>query len=200
MIYIVGLGPGNREYMLNKAISVLEKSDIIIGFKRGISSVDFIHTKKVCIKSFKELNKYLTDTSKNISIIASGDPLFFGITKYIKASFDISFEVIPGISSFQYLASKTHISWDGAYLSSLHGRNEDFISEIKNQKISIYLTDNINNPKKICEKLYKERVKCNIIIGENLSYTDEKITEGTPEKLKNNDYSNLSIMIIEKLS
>ena len=32
MVYIVGLGPGNKDYILSKAISTLEKSDVIIGF------------------------------------------------------------------------------------------------------------------------------------------------------------------------
>ena len=37
MVYIVGLGPGNKDYILPKAIDVLNKSDEIIGFRRLIS-------------------------------------------------------------------------------------------------------------------------------------------------------------------
>lgn len=38
MIYIVGLGPGHRDYILNKAIKVLEEVNFIMGFKRAIES------------------------------------------------------------------------------------------------------------------------------------------------------------------
>ncbi len=41
-VYIVGLGPGHKDYMLQGAINNLEKVDIIIGFKRAIESLDFI--------------------------------------------------------------------------------------------------------------------------------------------------------------
>ena len=46
MIYIVGIGPGHKDYMLNKAIDILENSDIIIGFSRAIDSINFIDVKK----------------------------------------------------------------------------------------------------------------------------------------------------------
>lgn len=64
MIYIVGLGPGSYEYMLSKAIDVLKESDLIIGFKRGISSIDFIDKEKVCIKSLKDIEPFLKQTQK----------------------------------------------------------------------------------------------------------------------------------------
>ena len=32
MVYIVGLGPGNRDYILKKAIDTWNKSDGVIGF------------------------------------------------------------------------------------------------------------------------------------------------------------------------
>ena len=40
MVYIVGLGPGNRDYILKKAIDILNKSDVIIGFERLIKNLD----------------------------------------------------------------------------------------------------------------------------------------------------------------
>ncbi|SQB32326.1 precorrin-6y C5,15-methyltransferase subunit CbiE [Clostridium sporogenes] len=45
-VYIVGLGPGHKDYMLQGAINNLEKVDIIIGFKRAIESLDFIKNNK----------------------------------------------------------------------------------------------------------------------------------------------------------
>ena len=30
MIYIVGIGPGHKDYMLNKAINILENSDVVV--------------------------------------------------------------------------------------------------------------------------------------------------------------------------
>ena len=44
MVYIVGLGPGNRDYIL-KAIDILNKSDVIIGFERLIKNLDLFIKK-----------------------------------------------------------------------------------------------------------------------------------------------------------
>lgn len=217
MIYIVGLGPGHRDYILPKALKVMEESDIIIGFKRALDSLDFVHNKKVYMKTLSDLDKYIlkniykdnsssenenTEVKKefNISIVASGDPTFYGITNYIKSKAELEFEIIPGISSFQYLTSKVKLPWNNAYLGSLHGRNEEFLEAVNKNEISIWLTDKENNPAVLCDILIKAKVNCKVIIGENLSYEDEIISAGTPEECSNREYSTLSIFIIDKSS
>ena len=47
------------------------------------------------------------------------------------------------------------MAWNNAFLGSLHGREEDFIENVKRSKISIWLTDKKNNPANKC-------TKCNI--------------------------------------
>ena len=50
---------------------------------------------------------YITkNIEKDIAIIASGDPCFYGIANYIKNNFKGEIEIVPGISSFQYLMCK----------------------------------------------------------------------------------------------
>jgi cobalt-precorrin-7 (C5)-methyltransferase len=41
-------------------------------------------------------------------------------------------------------------------------------------------------------------INCKVIIGENLSYEDEIISEGSPEEFLNTTFSPLSIFIVEK--
>ncbi|MBW6409233.1 precorrin-6y C5,15-methyltransferase (decarboxylating) subunit CbiE [Clostridium weizhouense] len=197
MLYIVGLGPGHRDYMLNKAINILETSDVIVGFKRALDSLDFINKKKIYLKSLSDIDKILVSTEeKVVSIVASGDPTFYGITNYIKSSITENFEIIPGISSFQYLTSKIKLPWNEAYLGSLHGRDEEFLKVVNENNITIWLTDKKNNPQKLCDILNNASINCKVIIGENLSYGDERIIEGKPEKFINQSFSDLSILII----
>lgn len=200
MLYIVGIGPGSKEYILPKAVIILKKCNIIIGFSRAIKSVDYIECEKLIINSLEKavnvLNEY---KGKDVAIVASGDPTFYGITNYLKKNYKEDIEVIPGISSFQYLTSKLNISWNNAFVGSLHGREDEFIKNVKNNEISIWLTDKKNNPSKLCNDIINESIKCNVIVGENLSYEDEVITQGNPIKLIENEYSDLSILIVEKL-
>lgn len=200
MIYIVGLGPGNREYILPKALEILKDSDKIIGFDRAVNSIKFLEKESITVSSLKELLDNI-DRNKDldIAIIASGDPTFYGITNYLKSKIEEKIEIIPGISSFQYLTSKVQVMWSKAYLGSLHGRDEEFLENVKEHDCSIWLTDKVNNPSRLCEVLYKNNIDARVIVGENLSYDDEKISIGKPKELMNNRYELLSVVIIEKI-
>ncbi|MGN0144452.1 MAG: precorrin-6y C5,15-methyltransferase (decarboxylating) subunit CbiE [Clostridium sp.] len=199
MIYIVGIGPGNKDYMLQKALNIMEECDLIVGFKRAVESVDFISTHKECMRTLYDLDKYIVeDNNKDIAVIASGDPTFYGITNYIKNKSKIDFEIIPGISSFQYMTCKTKLPWNNAYLGSLHGRKENFIEDVKNNDLSIWLTDRENNPAVLCKMLEDEKIDCTVLIGENLSYNNEFIYEGRPEEFVEKEFASLNIFMVKK--
>ncbi|ERI91110.1 precorrin-6y C5,15-methyltransferase (decarboxylating), CbiE subunit [Clostridiales bacterium oral taxon 876 str. F0540] len=198
MIYIVGIGPGSKDYILPKAIITIENSEVVIGFRRALESLYFIDMPKKEAKDLSEIISFINSCkAKDIAIVASGDPCFYGILNYIKANYKVSFEVVPGISSFQYLMAKLNKAWQGSFLGSLHGREEDFIEKVGNSYISIWLTDKTNTPKIICKRLYEKPMQCKVYIGENLSYEDEKITVGIPEELMDKEYGDLSVVVIE---
>lgn len=199
MLFVVGLGPGHKDYIIEKAIKVLENSDIIIGFKRAIESLDFIERKKIYLKSLSDLEKILKENKNfNISLVASGDPMFYGIVNYLNNNITYDFDVIPGISSFQYLSSKVKLPWNNAHLGSLHGRQEKFLESVKKNNITVWLTDKENNPSKLCEMLYSNLINCTVIIGQNLSYKDEIINIGKPKEFINKKFSELSVLIIKR--
>lgn len=201
-IKIIGIGPGAIDYILPKANKEMENSDIILGYKRAIQSISHITVPKKTINSFKELldniNIY---KNKTIAIVASGDPCFYGILEYIKNNIDREISVVPGISSFQYLMSKLQKSWHGAYVGSLHGREADFQAITKNYCVSVWLTDLTHNVEYICDQLLlNKKTSYKIYVGENLSYPDERITEGSPDKLKAQPWSDLCVVVVEQNS
>ena len=200
MLYIVGLGPGNKDYILPKAIVILKKSDVIIGFKRLINDLNFIDTNKIVINSLRETLDYIQQNGQEniISLVASGDPTFFAISEYIKKNYPGNIGVIPGISSFQYLTAKLNKSWSYAFTGSVHARNEDFIEKVKAHKLSIWLTDNKNNSAFLCKLLNENNIECTVIIGEHLSYENERILQGKPIEFINEEVSDMAILIVEK--
>ncbi|MGL4570404.1 MAG: precorrin-6y C5,15-methyltransferase (decarboxylating) subunit CbiE [Clostridium sp.] len=200
MIYIVGLGPGNKDYILKKAEEILKGSDLIIGFDRAIESLDFINNKKVKVNKLKEIIEIAEnyDYKSNLAIVASGDPMFYGISNYINNNCTKEIEVIPGISSFQYLMCNINKPWNNAHTGSLHGREEDFINKVNQNEVSIWLCDNKNTPSLLCEKLVNNNINCLVTVGENLSYEDERIVTDCPEVLRDIEFNNLSIIVIER--
>jgi len=201
MVYIVGIGPGSPEYIIPFAVEIMEKVHVIIGFERATMSISKISVQKVIVKTLKDIMTYITKNSdKDIAIIASGDPCFYGITNYIKNNFSGKIEIIPGISSFQYLMCKLQKPWQNAYLGSMHGREEEFIKGVQENEISVWLTDKDNSPQALCAKLFDNNIKATVYVGEELSYTDERIIKGTVQEIKDKTFNDLSVVVIENIN
>jgi len=198
MVYIVGIGPGNPKYIIPLAVETIKKVAVIIGFERAAMSIPKISTQKIIVKTLKEIMDYITvNVDTNIAIIASGDPCFYGITNYIKSNFNGEIEIVPGISSFQYLMCKLQKPWQNSYLGSMHGRHEEFIEIVREHEISVWLTDKSNSPQALCRKLHDNNIKATIYVGVELSYEDERIIKGTVEEIKDKVFDDLSVVVIE---
>ncbi|WP_255993112.1 precorrin-6y C5,15-methyltransferase (decarboxylating) subunit CbiE [Clostridium perfringens] len=203
MVKILGLGPGHEDYIIPKVIKELEKSDYIVGFERAISSLKFLNSisdeRFKRVKGLKEIIEFLKENKeKRVSIVASGDPTFYGITNYICKNYEGEVSIVPGISSFQYLTCRVNKTWNDAFVGSMHGREENFIEVVKENKLSIWLTDKKNTPSELSKRLIENSIDCTIYVGENLSYEDENITIGSPREICEKDYGDLSVIIIER--
>lgn len=201
MVYIVGIGPGSPKYIIPLAVDTMEKVDVIIGFERAVASIPKINVQKIVVKTLKSIMDYITENiDKDIAIIASGDPCFYGIVNYINNNFKGEIEIVPGISSFQYLMCKLKKPWQNAHLGSMHGRQEDFIEIVRKYEISVWLTDKNNSPQALCRKLYYNNIKATIYVGEELSYANERIIKATVEEIKDKVFDDLSVVVIENIN
>lgn len=198
MIYIVGIGPGNPKYIIPLAVETMEKVDVIVGFERAVESIPKINVEKVIVKTLKDIMDFITiNSNRNIAIIASGDPCFYGIASYIKINFIGKVEIVPGISSFQYLMCKLQKPWQNAYLGSMHGRQEEFIEIVLKNEMSVWLTDKSNSPHELCRKLYENNIKALVYVGEELSYMEERIIKGTVEEIMKQTFNDLCVVVVE---
>lgn len=194
MIKVVGMGPGNINNLTMEAINAIKSADRVIAFGRICS------TAKILVKDVIEVNRVddiieNLDKNVNTAILASGDPCFFGIIDYLRKKDIVIGEVIPDISSFQYMMSKLKKSWQGALLISLHGREEK-LEKVINSKLSVILTDKKNNPNFISKKLKELGVIGKIYTGYNLSYEEEVIViNDIGDKIE--IAGNISVVVIE---
>ena len=198
MVYIVGIGPGSTKYIIPLAVETMENVDVIIGFERAIMSIPKVKSKKIIVKTLKKIIDYINENvEKDIAIVASGDPCFYGITNYIKSNYKNQIEIIPGISSFQYLMCKLQKPWQNAYLGSMHGRQEEFIEIVRGHETSVWLTDKSNSPQALCKELFDNNIKAMVYVGEELSYEDERIIKGLAQYIKDKTFNDLSVVVIE---
>lgn len=205
-ISVVGLGPGNLDYMTNAGINKIKKSEIIIGGERQLEEVkSLLSNQQIYImKKLDEMKAFVSkNLDKSIVFVVSGDTGYYSLLTYLKKSFtEQKFNVIPGISSFQYLFSKIEMTWEHYLLCSVHGRENDYVEIFKNSKSGVVLlTDEKNNPIEISKTLIKNNIlNAEIIVGERLSYEDEVITRFLVGNYKKYDKKyGMNITIVRKV-
>jgi precorrin-6B C5,15-methyltransferase / cobalt-precorrin-6B C5,C15-methyltransferase len=205
-LYILGIGPGDKALICPAAEKLIEQSDVIIGGKRNLQLYSHLSAEKLVIgNNLEEISEYITENinAKNISVLASGDPGIFSIMEYLKNRLkDVDIEVIPGISSFQYLCSFLKLSWHDAVIASLHGREQDnLINLIRNNKKVFIFAGGTSSPQGICRKLIENDLSgVTVTVGENLSYDEERIITGKPVDIVNLNFESLSILLVQNES
>jgi cobalt-precorrin-7 (C5)-methyltransferase len=176
MIKVVGVGPGDESLMTFAGKAAIDEAEVLIGARRHLEKWNKNGVEAVAIdKSLGRIVEYIRQNAgKKVVVLASGEPALYGIASYLRKNFEV--EVISGISSVQYLFSKIEMNMNDLYITSTHGKQVslEFLDGFK--KVAM-VTDNIINPQKIAHELIKIKSKKKMIVGENLSYTGEKIYE-----------------------
>lgn len=206
MINVIGLGVGHLDYFSEAGKKLLKTSEIVIGGKRQLEDIEILlnnNIEKYYLSKLDEMKMYINkNINKEISIIVSGDTGYYSLLSFIKKNFSENLiRVIPGLSSFQYLFGKLCDTWEEYSFCSLHGRESNIIEILKNSKRGvILLTDKKNNPYIIGKKLLENKIEnIEIIVGENLSYDDEKISRFFLSDIEkyNREFS-INVMVIKK--
>mgnify|MGYP003093327814 FL=1 len=200
-VNIVGIGPGNPELLTGAARQAIAESNILIGDKRMLSSFadaskkvyDTIKTSEIAVIAAE------ADPEKDVlAVLVSGDVGFFSLAKTISGKLpDCECVRYCGISSLVYFASKLDMSWDDAKIVSMHGRRQNLVSAVAQNKKVFSLTGGEHSPQMLCSKLCEHGLgSVKVYVGENLSYPEEKLTEGTAEEISKLEFPSLSVMMI----
>ena len=207
-LFIVGIGPGSKEYLTQKAIDTVKNVDITIGSWRAIDIFDEINEAiGLNVKDLEEKLNLAVDLvidGKKVCVLSTGDPGFSGVLKSIlriaknKNFNEKNIEVIPGISSLQLAAAKNKISWDEANIMTFHGREniEDILDFVDNGQATIALPS--KSVKDMAKFLLNNGVSGDrkVTICEKLSYPEEKIVTTSLKEVINSDFSYMCVMII----
>ncbi|MGL5754416.1 MAG: cobalt-precorrin-7 (C(5))-methyltransferase [Paraclostridium sp.] len=198
MINIIGLGPGNIGYCTKLGEELIYNSDVVIGGKRNLDSICGFKGEKIELNTnLKEIVEYLNkNKNKNISVIASGDPSIYGIGKYLSNNIDKdNLNIVSGISSMQYIFSKIFIDMNDLYITSSHGKTPDFDYILNHKKVCM-VTDNKIGPYEIANEILKRKLNKVMVVGENLSYENEKITIARPNEIVKVEKFDMNVVVI----
>lgn len=208
-IFIIGIGPGGKEYLTLKAIDTVKECDYTVGSTRAVELFENVkNTISFGVKDLVETLKKAVELAaegNSVAILSTGDPGFSGVLNTVlrlstKEGFPHdNIEVIPGISSLQLAAARNHIQWDGANVMTFHGREniEDILDVIDNGKITIALPS--RKVKDMAQFLLDNGVEKDrkVTVCERLSYPDERIVNATLEDIANSEFTYMCIMVID---
>lgn len=200
MVEVIGMGPGAIRLVTPEAREMLLQSDKLLAFGRiGQTASEILKEARkeipiITINRVSEVIAQLTPSFKT-SLLASGDPLFYGIVDLLKREGVEVNRIVPGLSSFQYMAARLQKSWNNARFVSFHGRTF-IINDFFANSLFVILTDSDNLPGVISRRLAEGGFCGNFYVGTELSYPEERIVSG---KIGDpfQDAGPLSVVIVE---
>ncbi|MEN8257580.1 MAG: precorrin-6y C5,15-methyltransferase (decarboxylating) subunit CbiE [Thermodesulfobacteriota bacterium] len=206
-IFLIGIGP---EGLTSQAGELLEECPAVVASSRhrhmvpeGREIIAIAPVQQTLELVAKRLQK------GNVAVLASGDPLFFGIGRtLLKSVGRDQLEIHPALSSVQLAFSRFKEPWDDAAFVSLHGREADHILPLllPHDKVLVF-TDGDNGPDALCRQLLeaftavadtKTIERYQVMVAENLGQVDERLTTGNLEEISRQSFSNLNVVIFKR--
>ncbi len=196
---MIGIGDNGLSGLLPQYIEWINNCDVLVGGERHLAFFpQFSKEKKVIKGGLSKLIDDLQKESRNVVILVSGDPLFYGLGSLLAKKLPI--EIYPYTSSVQLAFSKMQDSWQDAYISSLHGRSiKGFAQKIDGRKKVAILTDDKNTPQVIATYLkHYGMTEYDAFVAENLEGNNERCRYLTLDEMEKATFSPLNVVILKQ--
>ena len=220
-VYAVGVGPGSSEYVTKKVKEIIEKCDVVIGYKYTLKTIeDLISGKEVHEITMKDQEEAYQKVQKNLGnktlVVPFTGDVNFSESEVVDRLIEIfgNVEIIPGISSIQVAAAKARVPLDKSKVITMH-----ISTSIEREKIELQkaLLDGFSvvlvprpwpkepskhfMPSEIAKYLKKngfDTTKLKIHVFENLTTEKENVFVGNVNDLEGKEFSDLSVMVFNQ--
>ena len=201
-IYVIGAGVKGHEEFGRRALELIQQADLLVGGERQLALFpEFAGDKLIIGNNLGTVVARLSSHPGRAVVLASGDPLFFGIGRHLLRNLpEADFEFLPNVSSVQYAFAKIRVPWDDAVFVSTHGRGfrEAVDRIVANDKAAV-LTDEQHNPAAIARELIERgRDGYSARLCENLGSAEERIVRTDLRGLLEIQAAPLNVLILIK--
>jgi precorrin-6Y C5,15-methyltransferase (decarboxylating) len=207
-IHVVGVGLEGADGLSPLIAQLVEQAILLVGSPRHLAYFPHYAGDRLVLtdlhQALQTLQNYLppaTVSSPHITILTSGDPLFFGFGRLLLETFppeQLTFH--PHLSAIQLAFSRIKLPWQDARVISAHGRSLDELTQALQQgikKIAV-LTDDHNSPNAIAELLQELDLPTayQLWICENLGGADERVQQLTGQELIGQQFAPLNVVVL----
>jgi len=216
-VWIVGVGPGDPEYLSLRGKRLIEEADVVAGFKTALAVVEKWIKGQIIPIDYRNQEGSLEEVGvaasqgKNCVICNYGDPNFSDkeyIERVRRACGPV--EIVPGISSVQIACAKAGVAMESALFITFHKRapidddKEELAETVAKGKRTVVLLPHTWDfmPQDIAKFLMERGIPGDIpaIIYQKLTLPDESDSKYPLSDLAEleTQFSDLSIMIIPR--
>jgi precorrin-6B C5,15-methyltransferase / cobalt-precorrin-6B C5,C15-methyltransferase len=200
---IIGVGICFSD-LTQKYLNIIREADILVGGKRHLAWFDNYPVGKREIVAplsgvIEDIRQWMVH-KKKVVVLASGDPLFYGIGQTLVKEIGKEHVCIyPNISTMAVCFSRLKMTWDKTIVISLHGKDQltELARALSSEKPVFIFTDPKHNPAWvggfICRTAPGKRV---MWVFEQLGETDERIREILPEQSAGMQFNEPNALIL----
>ncbi|ADY56076.1 precorrin-6Y C5,15-methyltransferase (decarboxylating), CbiT subunit [Syntrophobotulus glycolicus DSM 8271] len=146
MLHIIGMGPGEKHWLPPIIEEVVETCDLLLGNAKYRNVFSHKPKAKYIFSGSPvqtiELLKNNIGNYREIGLLVSGDPGFFGLIPLVKEEFpDQEMTVYPGISTLQMMFARAGIPWNNAVYIDLESKNISAIPRTLFDPIAVLISE-----------------------------------------------------------
>jgi precorrin-6B C5,15-methyltransferase / cobalt-precorrin-6B C5,C15-methyltransferase len=201
---VIGLGMSPDD-LTPIHLRLIEAADLLVGGRRHLSSfknrVPETHEVTADLKGLVDIIENRRSRER-IVVLASGDPLFYGIGAYLlRALGRDHVRIHPNITSVAAAFARIGEPWQDVRVVSLHGRRpEDKLTHTirTTDRVAVF-TDATCSPQWVGGFLRRCRIKAfQIGVFERMGCTDERVSWHTPESIDNEDFGAPNMVVLKR--
>lgn len=200
-VSIIGIGNDGLEAVPESTRRLILEADLLAGSERTLALVPRATGKRLPIGA--DLNEVVDQIhaagDAKIAVLVTGDPLFFGLARFLcdRIGQDRC-EIVPHVSSMQLAFARVKESWDEAYLTDLTNHPiESVVERIRiADKVGLFTTEGCG-PADVARALLDHRIDYfTVYVCENLGARDERVTRGSVAEIAKQSFEPLNVMVL----
>jgi len=200
-IHVVGMGESGLDGLTAAARALIENAQVLVGDEHTLARLPATNAERIVTDANVDaaVPQIAAISDKRVVVLASGDPLFYGVARYLcdKLGKD-RFEVVPHVSSMQLAFARVKESWEDAFLTDLAHRDLSAVLErIRGaEKVGLFTSETCP-PATIASTLLDRGLDYFTgYVCENLGSPDERVTQGELRELVDQTFASLNVMIL----
>lgn len=157
-VVVVGIGEDGCSGLSARAASAVASAQVLVGGERQLEFFPQFRGERIVLKG--GLGAALERVAEraeehNVCVLASGDPLFFGVGALLVRKLGREHvEILAQPSSVQQAFARVGLAWQDATFVSVHGRPMDGVAvRLRRARLAALLTDEENTPARVAAHL-----------------------------------------------